>query len=238
MSRLAALRTEVLRANLELVHQGLAPFAFGNASGLSPEDGLVIIKPSGVPYDRLTAASMVVTDLDGRVVDSDLRPSTDLPTHLAIYKAFPGIGGVAHTHSRFATVWAQACRAIPCLGTTHADYFHGDVPVTERMTLPEIAAAYEANTGEVIVRRMKDLDPHAVPAVLVASHGPFCWGASPAESTHIAAVLEEVARMAYFTVTLNPAVAPIDAALLDKHFFRKHGPGAYYGQKTRNGHPS
>ncbi len=236
MSRLAALRTEVLRANLELVHQGLAPFAFGNASGLSPEDGLVIIKPSGVPYDRLTAASMVVTDLDGRVVDSDLRPSTDLPTHLAIYKAFPGIGGVAHTHSRFATVWAQACRAIPCLGTTHADYFHGDVPVTERMTLPEIAAAYEANTGEVIVRRMKDLDPHAVPAVLVASHGPFCWGASPAESTHIAAVLEEVARMAYFTVTLNPAVAPIDAALLDKHFFRKHGPGAYYGQKARNGH--
>ncbi len=236
MSRLAALRTEVLRANLELVHQGLAPFAFGNASGLSPEDGLVIIKPSGVPYDRLTAASMVVTDLDGRVMDSDLRPSTDLPTHLAIYRAFPGIRGVAHTHSRFATVWAQACRAIPCLGTTHADYFHGDVPVTERMTVPEIAAAYEANTGEVIVRRMKDLDPSAVPAILVASHGPFCWGASPAESTHIAAVLEEVARMAYYTVTLNPRVAPIDAALLEKHFFRKHGPGAYYGQKTRNGH--
>ncbi len=236
MSRLAALRTEVLRANLELVHQGLAPFAFGNASGLSREDGLVIIKPSGVPYDKLTAASLVVTDLDGRVVDSDLRPSTDLPTHLALYKAFPGIGAVAHTHSRFATVWAQACRDIPCLGTTHADYFLGGVPVTERMTAEEIATAYEANTGEVIVRRMRALDPHAVPAVLVAGHGPFCWGSSPAESTHIAAVLEEVARMAYYTLTLNPAIAPIDAALLEKHFFRKHGPGAYYGQKNRNGH--
>ncbi len=196
----------------------------------------MIIKPSGVPYDRLTAASMVVTDLDGRVLESDLRPSTDLPTHLAIYKAFPGIRGVAHTHSRFATVWAQACRAIPCLGTTHADYFHGDVPVTERMTAAEIAAAYEANTGEVIVRRMKDLDPREVPAVLVAGHGPFCWGGSPAESTHIAAVLEEVARMTYYTITLNPGVVPIDTVLLDKHFFRKHGPGAYYGQKNRNGH--
>ncbi len=235
MSRFAALRTEVLRANLELVRQGLAPFAFGNASGISREDGLVVIKPSGVPYDKLTAAGMVVTDLDGRVVDSDLKPSTDLPTHLALYKAFPGIGGVAHTHSRFATVWAQACRDIPCLGTTHADYFHGAVPVTDRMTAEEIATAYEANTGEVIVRRMKDLDPREIPAVLVAGHGPFCWGGSPAESAHIAAVLEEVARMAYYTVTLNPGVVPIGTALLEKHFFRKHGPGAYYGQKARNG---
>jgi L-ribulose-5-phosphate 4-epimerase len=237
MSRLAALRTEVLRANLELVHQGLAPFAFGNASGISREDGLVIIKPSGVPYDRLTAASMVVTDLDGHAVDSDLRPSTDLPTHLALYKAFPDIRGVAHTHSRFATAWAQANREIPCLGTTHADYFHGAVPVTDPMTADEIETAYEANTGTVIVRRMAHLDPRDVPAVLAAGHGPFCWGSTPAESTHIAAVLEEVARLAYYTVTLNPGVGPISAALLEKHFFRKHGPAAYYGQKAKDGHP-
>ena len=237
MSRLAALRTDVLKANTELVHRGLVPFVFGNASGISREDGLVVIKPSGVPYDRLTAAGMVVTDLDGHVVDSELRPSTDLPTHLALYRAIPGIGGVVHTHSRFASVWAQAGREIPCLGTTHADYFRGPVPVTAPMTPDEIQTAYEWNIGEVIVRRMASLDPVEIPGVLVWGHGPFCWGASPADAAHIAAVIEELARMAYYTMMLNPAVGPLDPMLLDRHFLRKHGPSAYYGQKTRTGHP-
>lgn len=236
MSRLASLRTDVLRANTELVHRGLVPFAFGNASGLSREDGLVVIKPSGVPYDRLTAAGMAVTDLDGTLIDSDLRPSTDLATHLALYRAFPGIGGVVHTHSRFATVWAQAGQAIPCLGTTHADYFRGPIPVTDPMTAAEIEGAYEWNTGEAIVKRMKGLDPVEVPGILVRGHGPFCWAATPAEAAFIAAVIEELARMAYYTMMLNPAAAPLDPVLLDKHFLRKHGPDAYYGQKPLEGH--
>ena len=236
MSRLAALRTEVLKANVELVRQGLVQFAFGNASGISREDGLVVIKPSGVPYDRLTAANMVVTDLDGQVHDSELRPSTDLPTHLALYRAFPDIRGVAHTHSRFATSWAQAGREIPCLGTTHADYFRGPVPVTDPMTAEEIRTAYEWNTGDVIVRRMALLDPVECPGVLVYGHGPFSWGASPADAAHVAGVIEELAKMAYYTRMLNPGGGPLDPMLLDKHFLRKHGPGAYYGQKPKNGH--
>ena len=231
MKSLEPLRAEVLEANLEIMRRGLALFSFGNASGIVRELGLVVIKPSGVSYDRLTPADLVVTDLDGQLVEGSLKPSTDLPTHLALYRAFPGIGGVVHTHSRFATVWAQAGLRIPCLGTTHADYFRGPIPVTEPLGPAEIQSDYEWNTGQAIVRRMADLDPREVPAVLVAGHAPFCWAASPAEAAELAAVLEEIARIAYHTVVLNPQVEPLPAALRDKHFLRKHGAGAYYGQK-------
>ena len=227
------LRAEVLEANLELVRRGLVIAAFGNASGLAREEGLVVIKPSGVSYAALRPQHLVVTDLDGRVVEGDLRPSSDLPTHLALYRAFPSIGGVAHTHSSYATSWAQACVEIPCLGTTHADYFRGPVPVTEPMTAEEIRSEYERNTGEVIVRRFANLDPCAVPAVLVASHAPFCWGATAADAVHVAVVLEEIARMAYQTIALNAQIAPLASDLREKHFLRKHGPGAYYGQQRR-----
>jgi L-ribulose-5-phosphate 4-epimerase len=230
MKRLEPLRADVLKANLEIERRGLALFSFGNASGIIRDLGLVVIKPSGVSYDQLTPADLVVTDMDGRIVEGSLRPSTDLPTHLALYKAFPFVGGVVHTHSRFATVWAQAGLSIPCLGTTHADYFRGPVPVTEPMQPAEIQSDYEWNTGQAIVRRMVDLDPHQVPAALVTGHAPFCWGASPGEAADLAAVLEEIARIAYHTVVLNPNVEPLSAALRDKHFLRKHGPGAYYGQ--------
>lgn len=227
------LRRQVLEANLELVRRGLVIASFGNASGLARDEGLVVIKPSGVAYGDLRPEDLVVTDLDGRPVEGRLRPSSDLRTHLALYRAFPSIGGVAHTHSSFATSWAQACREIPCLGTTHADYFRGAVPVTEAMTPGEIDSDYEGNTGQVIVRRFAALDPCAVPAVLVAGHAPFCWGPSAGEAAHVAIVLEEIARMAYHTVMLNPNVQPISAPLSEKHFLRKHGPGAYYGQFKR-----
>lgn len=228
---LGGLRADVLEANLELVRRGLVIASFGNASAFAREQGLVVIKPSGVSYEDLRPETLVVTDLDGRVIEGDLRPSSDLPTHLALYRAFPSIGGVAHTHSSYATSWAQACLEIPCLGTTHADYFRGPVPVTEAMTADEIRSDYEKNTGEVIVRRFAALDPCAVPAVLVASHAPFCWGATVADAVHTAVVLEEIARIAYHTVTLNAQIPSIAADLREKHFLRKHGPGAYYGQK-------
>lgn len=231
MKRLEPLRADVLEANLEIRRRGLALFSFGNASGIVRDQGLVVIKPSGVSYDRLTLDDLVVTDIDGRVVEGALKPSTDLPTHLALYQAFPGIGGVVHTHSRFATVWAQAGLSIPCLGTTHADYFRGPIPVTEPMKPAEIQSNYEWNTGQAIVRRMADLDPREVPAVLVTGHAPFCWGGSPGEAAELAAVLEEIARIAYHTVVLNPKVEPLPAVLRDKHFLRKHGSGAYYGQR-------
>ena len=227
---LANLREEVMKANQELVREGVVKFTFGNVSGISREEGLVAIKPSGVPYDELTPAEIVVTDLDGRVVDSNLRPSSDLPTHLELYKAFPNIGGVAHTHSEYATSWAQARRPIPCLGTTHADYFHGAVPVTDDMTPEEIAGEYEKETGVVIVRAFRDLDPDTVRAVLVAGHGPFAWGKDADDAVHNAAALEYIARMASHTFAVNPGAQPISRALHDKHFFRKHGAGAYYGQ--------
>jgi len=231
VSAIEGLKGQVLQANLALVRRGLVIEAFGNASGIDRREGLVVIKPSGVPYDALTADALVVVDLEGRPVSGDLRPSSDLPTHLALYKAFAAIGGVAHTHSRMATSWAQAGREIPCFGTTHADYFRGAVPVTEAMAPAEIRSAYEWNTGQAIVRRFAKLDPLECPAVLVHGHAPFCWGRSPAEAATIAVILEEVAAMAWHTVALDPAAAPISPVLRDKHFLRKHGPGAYYGQK-------
>ena len=228
---LKALREEVLQANLELVRRGLVLYTFGNASGIAREEGRVVIKPSGVPYDRLTADDLVITDLDGRVVEGTLRPSSDLPTHIALYRAFESIGGVVHTHSTHATSWAQACREIPCLGTTHADYFHGPVPVTAPMDAGEIESQYEWNTGQAIVRCFAGRDPLHMRAALVAGHGPFCWGESAADAAHVAVVLEEIARMAWSALVLNPSVQPISEALRDKHFLRKHGPSAYYGQK-------
>lgn len=224
------LRREALEANLEIVRRGLVLYTFGNASGISRADGVVAIKPSGVSYDELRAEDMVLTDLDGRILEGSLRPSSDLATHLVLYKAFPNIGGVVHTHSEYATAWAQARRPIPCFGTTHADYFYGPIPVTDPLEPHEIDAGYEKNTGVVICRTFKDRDPDAVPAVLVAGHAPFCWGRTPAEAAHNAVVLEAVARMAYYTVQLAPEAPPIAQHLHDKHYLRKHGSAAYYGQ--------
>jgi L-ribulose-5-phosphate 4-epimerase len=227
---LQQLREEVLDANLELVRRGLVLYTFGNASGVSREDGLVVIKPSGVAYKEMKPEHLVVTDLEGKIVEGKLRPSSDLPTHLVLYKAFSKIGGVAHTHSEYATAWAQSRQPIPCVGTTHADYFHGPVPVTAGMTDQEIASNYEKNTGHAIVRALEHADYAAVPAVLVANHGPFTWGPDPGTAAHNAVVLEAVARTAYFTLTLNQAAQPIGRGLHDKHYLRKHGSNAYYGQ--------
>lgn len=231
---LETLRAEVLDANLELVRRGLVLYTFGNASGISRKDGLVAIKPSGVPYESLAPEHMVITKLDGEIVEGELRPSSDLPTHLQIYKHFPHAGGVAHTHSEFATAWAQAGMPIPCFGTTHADYFHGEIPVTPALTPEEIAGDYEKNTGLAICRLFRQTDPDAVPAALVSGHGPFCWGPTAAAAAHHAVILESVARMAFSTLTLARDSSPIGRALHDKHFLRKHGQGAYYGQgKTK-----
>jgi L-ribulose-5-phosphate 4-epimerase len=224
------LRKAVLEANLELVRKGLVIYTFGNASGISRKDSLVVIKPSGVPYERMKPVDLVVTNLDGKVVEGKLRPSSDLPTHLVLYKSFRSIGGISHTHSQYATAWAQARRPIPCLGTSHADSFYGSVPVTEEMKDAEISFNYEENTGHAIVRAFGDLDPLAVPAVLVANHGPFAWGADPEASAHNAVILESIARMAYFTLGINPQARPIGRSLHDKHFLRKHGEDACYGQ--------
>ena len=227
---LESLRHAVLDANLELVRRGLVLYTFGNVSGISREKGLVAIKPSGVPYDTMTANDIVVTDLDGRPVESQLRPSSDLPTHIEIYKRVPNVGGVAHTHSEFATAWAQARKPIPCYGTTHADYFYGPVPVTDDLTTNEIVTEYEKNTGVAIRRVFDRLGTENVPAVLVAGHAPFCWGTTPADAAHNAVILESVARMAYYTMGINPHATPLARELHDKHFLRKHGSSAYYGQ--------
>lgn len=229
--KLKTLREEVLEANLELVRRGLVLYTFGNASGIAREQGLIVIKPSGVPYENMKAEDLAVVDLDGKIVEGSLRPSSDLPTHLILYRAFSRIGGIAHTHSRAATSWAQARREIPCFGTTHADYFHGSVPVTKPLPPSEISSDYETNTGHAIVRRLAKLDPLRIPAVLVSSHAPFCWGKTPAEAAHIAVVLEEIAAMALQTLAVNRNVRPIPRHLHDKHFLRKHGDTAYYGQR-------
>src|SRR3984957_3041066 len=228
--RLKTLREQVLEANLELVRRGLVLYTFGNVSGIDRSEGLVAIKPSGVPYEELTPGHMVISDLSGKIVEGDLRPSSDLPTHLELYKHFPNIGGVAHTHSEFATAWAQAETPIPCFGTTHADYFHGPVPVTARLSASEIAGDYELETGTAICRIFANVDPDSIPAVLVAGHAPFCWGPTAAEASHNAVILEYVARMASHTISINAKSRPLAQELHDKHFLRKHGRNAYYGQ--------
>ena len=226
------LREQVLEANLSLVKNGLVVETFGNASGIDRTAGLVVIKPSGVPYSRMTPGDLVIADLSGRIVEGALRPSSDLATHIALYQAFPAIGGVAHTHSRHATAWAQAKREIPCFGTTHADYFRGSIPVSEEMTHEEIATGYEWNTGLCIARRFAHIDPLAMRAVLVAGHAPFCWGLDANDAAHAAFVLEEVAHLAYMTIMIEGAAQSISDSLRDKHFLRKHGPKAYYGQQS------
>jgi L-ribulose-5-phosphate 4-epimerase len=228
--KLKALREEVLEANLELVRRGLVLYTFGNASGIARDEGLVVIKPSGVPYETMKPDDLVIVDLQGAVVEGSLRPSSDLPTHLVLYKSFNGIGGVAHTHSRAATAWAQAKREIPCFGTTHADSFHGPIPVTNSLRSSEIHDDYELHTGLAIVRCIGKRDPLHTPGVLVASHAPFCWGKTPADAAHNAVIVEEVAAMALQTIAANPKTLAIQKVLHEKHFFRKHGNAAYYGQ--------
>ena len=228
---LPQLREEVLEANLELVRKDLVLYTFGNVSGISRNDGLVVIKPSGVPYETMKPEHLVVTDLNGKIVEGDLRPSSDLPTHLVLYRDLPEIGGVAHSHSEYATAWAQARKPIPCFGTTHADYYHGSVPVTEQMTNEEIRGDYEENTGHVIVRALHRTEGSYVPGILVANHGPFSWGVTAMKAAENAAILEYIARIACFTLSINASASQVGQALHDKHFLRKHGANAYYGQK-------
>jgi L-ribulose-5-phosphate 4-epimerase len=228
---LESLKAHVLEANLELVRRGLVLYTFGNASGIDRATGLVAIKPSGVDYEKMTPDDLVVTDLHGKIVEGKLKPSSDLATHLELYRAFPSIGGVVHTHSEFATAWAQAGREIPAYGTTHADYFYGPVPVTEELTPEEIGGDYVLNTGKAILRRFQSLDPDAVPGVLVAGHAPFTWGRDAMDAAHNAVVLEYTARMAFRTATLNSSCRGVSQALLDRHYFRKHGAKATYGQR-------
>ena len=229
---LEELKRQVCEANLDLVKEGLVIQTWGNASGIDRVQGLVAIKPSGVPYASMKPQHMVVVSLEtGEVVDGYLKPSSDTPTHLLLYRAFPKIGGIVHTHSLHATAWAQARRAIPAYGTTQADYWYGDVPCTRLLTPREIKTDYELNTGRVIIETFKRMDPLQHPAILVASHGPFAWGANVGEAVHNAIALEFIARLAAETLRLNPKTKPMPSVLLDKHFLRKHGPKAYYGQK-------
>ena len=227
---LEALKEKVFRANLDLVKHGLVIFTWGNVSAIDRENNLVVIKPSGVSYETMVAADMVGVDLDGNIVEGGLRPSSDMPTHLMLYKAFSEIGGIVHTHSTYATAWAQAGRDIPNIGTTHADYFHDAIPCTAEMSRAEVEGNYEKETGRVIVRCFKEIDPVHTPGVLVRNHGPFAWGRDAADAVHNAVVLEQVAKMAYLSYQINPALT-MNPLLVEKHFNRKHGPTAYYGQK-------
>ncbi len=228
---LEELKEKVYRANMELVAHGLVIFTWGNVSGIDRKKGLVVIKPSGVDYDTMKASDMVVVDLaTGKVVEGDLRPSSDTPTHLELYRSFPEIGGVVHTHSTYATAWAQAGKDIPNIGTTHADYFHDAIPCTADMTAGEVGGDYELETGRVIVKRFEGLNPIHTPGVLVKNHGPFSWGKTPAEAVHNAVVMEQVAKMAFIAYGVNPSLT-MNQLLIEKHFNRKHGPNAYYGQK-------
>lgn len=228
---LEQLKKEVFEANMELPQRGLVTYTWGNASGIDRKSGLVVIKPSGVPYEELKAEDMVVVDLDGNIIEGKLKPSSDTPTHLVLYKAFANIGGIVHTHSKWATSWAQAGIPLPPYGTTHADYFYGEIPCTRDMTDEEINSQYEENTGHVIVETFRSLNPDFVPAVLVKNHGPFTWGKTPGEAVHNSVVLEEIAMMAINSLILNPQIKSMPQALLDKHFLRKHGKNAYYGQR-------
>lgn len=227
---LERLKQEVWEANMDLPKYGLVTFTWGNVSAIDRDSGLVAIKPSGVKYEKLRPEDIVIVDLNGAVVEGNLKPSSDTPTHVALYKAFSGIGGIVHTHAPWATSWAQAGRPIPALGTTHADYYYGEIPCTRPMTKQEIEGAYELETGNVIIETFRGIDPLQIPGVLVHSHAPFNWGKDAHEAVHNAVVLEEVAKMAYHTFALNPAVKAMDQALLDKHYLRKHGANAYYGQ--------
>ena len=241
---LEELKEKVFRANLDLVKHGLVIFTWGNVSAIDRASGLVVIKPSGVSYETMRAEDMVVVDLDGKVVEGDLRPSSDTPTHIELYKAFPNIGGVVHTHSTYATAWAQAGNSIPNIGTTHADYFHEDIPCTRNMRKKEVFGEYEKETGLVIVERFKGINPDDTPAVLVRNHGPFTWGTDADNAVHNAVVLEQVAKMAYFAIDIHvaaqlkgmflPDFSPkMNKLLIEKHYSRKHGPNAYYGQKKK-----
>ena len=237
---LEELKEKVFRANLDLVKHGLVIFTWGNVSAIDRATGLVVIKPSGVSYETMRAEDMVVVALDGKVVEGDLRPSSDTPTHLVLYKAFPEIGGVVHTHSTYATAWAQAGLDIPNIGTTHADYFHDDIPCTRDMKKSEVFGEYEKETGNVIVERFKGMNPVDTPAVLVRNHGPFTWGTDADNAVHNAVVLEQVAKMGFVAVTLNLSTLDLvnhkpsmNKLLIEKHYSRKHGPNAYYGQKQK-----
>ena len=229
---LEELKEKVFHANLDLVKHGLVIFTWGNVSGIDRATGLVVIKPSGVDYDTMKVSDMVVVDLEGNVIEGDLRPSSDTPTHLALYKAFPEIGGVVHTHSTYATAWAQAGIDLPNIGTTHADYFHQAIPCTSDMTEEEVKGQYELETGNVIIKRVEGMNPMHTPGVLVKNHGPFAWGKDPHDAVHNAVVMEQVAKMAFVAYSVNPSLT-MNPLLIEKHFNRKHGPNAYYGQTKK-----